>query len=206
MAKIGRGTPKAMRLFEASVASPDLTDMIKNLEVSITDQVHAVLEFVRKDELYFLKSYTDVEKPPRYQKRWTLQNDLVRVQVPSSDRTGWRPAHPGGWADVSDDLRKKYYTRLDFVNNGWRLTIGNNSEHAVYVEAMDGYFVVHGVLEPNGPVARSIKKATLELGIKWKFTAGGKSMADNLGTETSLQGSPRTGIAEAPTMDLGGEG
>lgn len=205
MAKLGRGSPKAMRLFEGSVESPDLRDLIANLEANTTDTVHAVLEFVRKDVLYFLKSYTDVQRPPRYQRKFVLKEGLYRVKVPNSDRTGWRPAHPGGWADISGDLKKRYYTDLQLVNGAWRLAVGNRSEHAAYVEAMDGFFVVSGVLEPGGPVARSIRRALTALGVSWRIVPGGRSMADSTGSEASLGVTPQSGVAPPPTVNLGGD-
>lgn len=191
-------TPKNMRLFGASVDSPDLREMIAAISTVTTDQVHAVLEFVRKDVLYFLKSYTDVLVPPvGYQRKFGFDANLKRVAVPSTDRTGWRPAHPGGWGDVTGDLKAKYKTDLQFVDNAWQLTIRNDSEHAVYVEAMHGMFVVHGVLEPNGPVATSIKRALSALNVPWKVQ--GSAITSNSAT---LDIGPRSGTAPAPSGDV----
>lgn len=197
MAKIGRGTPRVMRLFEAQTDNPDLQEMIKSMELQTTDEIRAVLEFVRKDVLYFLKGYTNIERPPRYQRKFTYDQNLRRIQVPKSDRSGWRPAHPGGWADVSEDLKKKYKTNLEFTENSWKLTISNDSDHAAYVEAMDGFFVVHGVLEPNGPVAKSIRRALTALGVKWVLRAGDFGMGE--GVATSLHATPRSGKAGPPS-------
>lgn len=201
-----------MRLFTTSVESPDLQGMIKDLEVSATDTTKAVLEFVRKDVYHFLRSYTNVVKPPRYQRKWTLDANQRRIKVPRSDRTGWRPVHPGHWADVSYDLKKKYFTDLRFEDGGWRLYVGNRSDHAVYVEAMDGYFVVHGVLDPNGPVARSIRKALRVLGVDWKVTGAlaatqegptvGPWAANERASVTSFKVSPRRGKAAPPSGDV----
>lgn len=198
--RTGRGTPGSMRLFRATVDSPDVQDMIKNLEYSTTDTVRAVLEFVRKDVLYFLKSYTNVQQPPRYQRKFSYDKDLKRFKVPKSDRTGWRPAHPGGWADVSQDLMKKYKTDVVWEGGAWKLIISNSSAHAAYVEAKHGYFVVHGVLEPRGPVAKSIAKALKALGVDWKFTSGGFEMGNATGSAATLNMSPRSGNVPEPTF------
>lgn len=187
---------KNMRLFEASVESPDLRDMIKNIGGTTTDQVKAVLEFVRKDVLYFLKSYTDVLVPPvGYQRKFTFDATLRRIKVPSTDRTGWRPAHPGGWGDVTLDLKAKYYTDLQFVGNSWQLTIGNKSDHAAFVEARDGLFVVHGVLDKNGPVEKSIRKALIALGVPWRYSSGVLG-----GSAVSANFSPTRGSAPPQTF------
>lgn len=200
MASVGRGSPRGMRLFQASTESPDLTDMMKTIEGTSTDRIRDILEFVRKDVLYYLKSYTDVSRPPRYQRKFILDENQRRVKLSSADKTGWRPAHPGGWADVTDDLRKKYYTTVEWVDGGWRLTVGNSSEHAAYVEAMDGLFVVHGVMEPGGPVAKSIKKAIAVLGLKgWKVTGAGYVMAEGAGIEGGLNIGPRSGSVPDPS-------
>lgn len=194
-------SPKNMRLFEATVDNPDVVEMIASIEANSTDTIRAVLEFVRKDVLYFLKSYTNVERPPTgYQRKFTLDKESRRIKVPKSDRTGWRPAHPGGWADISEDLKKKYFTDVQFVEGAWRLTIGNKSDHAVFVEARDGFFVVHGVLEPGGPVARSILRAIKALGLNWKVV-GSSSGIDVSGPiqSSSLSFGPAKGTAPAPT-------
>jgi hypothetical protein len=61
-----------------------------------------------------------------------------------------RPAHPGHWADISFDLRDNYGYVV--VNNrlGVRLRVWNKSDHAIYLEHREGYFVLTGVFEDGG--------------------------------------------------------
>lgn len=160
-----------MRLFKAQVDEPELQDLIREISNSTTDQIRAVLEFARTDVLVFLKSYTNVYRPPRYERKFRLDAASRRVAVVPGE--GMRPAHPGGWADVEFDLRDNYYSQLNWVNGGWQLLVGNRSEHAIFVEAMDGYFVVSGIMEARGPVMRSIRNAIKALGLKdWEVKTG----------------------------------
>jgi hypothetical protein len=187
---------RAMRLFTAQTDEPDLQDLIRNVSTTATDQIYAVLRFARSDLLAFLRSYTNVYRPPRYQHKFRLDAAQRRVAVEPGDRSEFRPAHPGGWADVSYDLMRQYYTQLTWEDGGWKLVVGNRSEHAIYVEAMDGFFVVHGILQKNGPVARSIRRAIKALGFKnWVVT----SIADQPDDNPGLNINPKSGQAPAPT-------
>lgn len=189
-------TPSGVKLFAAQVEEPDLLDMIKNISTNSQDQVRAVLEFARTDLLVFLKSYTNVYRPPRYQRKFRLNDQSRRIAVDPGDRQDWRPAHPGGWADVENTLRDNYYVQLNWVGNAWQLLAGNRAPEAVFVEAMDGYFVVSGVMEPRGPVGRSIAKAVKALGIKnWKITGGAGPL-----NEPGLLISPKSGQPISPDL------
>lgn len=163
-------SPRVMRLFTTQLDSPDLQDLIRNLTENTTNQIRAILEFARSDVLVFLKGYTNVYRPPRYPRKWKLDRESRRVKVASGDRQDWRPAHPGGWADVDETMKNAYGGSLAWVEGSWELTIENRDPDAVFVEAMDGYFVIQGIMEPRGPVARSIRRAIRVLGLDktWK--------------------------------------
>lgn len=192
----GRRTKLAMKLFDATVGDQDVLDLIQNISDNTTDQVYTILMFVRSDILTFLRSYTNVMNPPRYQRKFVLK-DSVRLRVAANDLTGYRPAHPGGWSDVTYDLRDRYYARVEWAGDGWQLIIGNRSAHAVYVEARDGLFVVEGVLGPRGPVSQSIAKALKALGLDWKIVGPGGSAINML--QDVLQVNPKSGKPMAPT-------
>lgn len=191
-------SPRAMRLFTAQIDSPDLQDLIKELDTNTTNQVRAILEFARSDILVFLRSYTNVYRPPRYERKWRLDREQRRVRVASGDRQDWRPAHPGGWADVEEDLKKAYFAGVLWKDGAWQLIVGNRDPDAVYVEAMEGYFVVQGIMEPKGPVARSIRNALKALKLtNWKVEG---LDVPATGT-TGLLLSPRSG-KPVPAPDL----
>lgn len=198
----GRRTKLTMRLFTATVDDTEVLDLIQNISNNTTDQVYTILIFVRSDILAFLRSYTNVMRPPRYQRKFILDKNQARVRVDPADITGWRPAHPGGWADVEFDLRDRYYARVDWAGDGWRLIVGNRSDHAVWVEARDGMFVVEGIMEPGGPVSQSIAKAMKALGLNWKIVGPGGSAINML--QDVLQVNPRSGKPMAPTAGFDG--
>jgi hypothetical protein len=133
--------------------------MIRNIEETTHQRIETILTLIKSDVINYLRGYTNLLKPPReYEAKYMITKEGVRVKKPVTHE-GWRPMHPGGWADVTFDLMKQYYTQLDEIPGGWKLTIGNRSEHARYVEGRDGMFVVTGVMAPNGPVDRAIRLA-----------------------------------------------
>jgi hypothetical protein len=191
-----------MRLFTAQVEEPDLRSMIKEISASSSDQTRAILEFTKSDVLTFLRSYTNVYRPPRYERKFRLDAQSRRIKINPGSQEDWRPAHPGGWADVEYDLAEKYFSRLVWTDGAWELILGNYSDHAVYVEQKDGFFVLESVLDPGGPVFRSIQRAIKALGLKdWEVKGAAPLSADE-GLLPRLIVSPKTGKT-APTPDLG---
>jgi len=165
--------PPGMRLFRSQLESPDLRQFIKNIEQSTDQTVQDILEFVRVDMLRYLKDYTDVMRPPDF-----------RVSYYGGDPKAPRPAHPGGWANISKELMKGYKAEVtrNAVGNHV-LTIRNDSPAAVFVEAKEGFFVVTGIMEPGGPVDWSLRRAIKRLAPGWKVTAPG-------GTEIMAEADP----------------
>ncbi|GAB5520337.1 MAG: hypothetical protein RhofKO_25880 [Rhodothermales bacterium] len=64
-----------------------------------------------------------------------------------------RPAHVGGWANVSGDLESSYAYQVLVQNGRATLRLTNTSGHAIYVEAMEGYFVLQGIADSAGDPA-----------------------------------------------------
>lgn len=160
-------TDAGMGLFRSQIStSVDLRQLIKQIEESTIDRMETILTLMKSDILAYLRSYTNVMKPPRdYVTKFMLDPNSVRVRRPRADKTGWRPAHPGGWADVTENLMQSYYTVLERIDGGWKFTVGNKSGHARYVEGRDGMFVVTGILNPGGPVDKAIRLAFKRLGM-----------------------------------------
>jgi len=149
-------------LFTTQLADPDMADFLSSIEQDIDTWTEDILRFVVIDVVAYLKSYTSKKNPPRYARKFFINKDQARVKVTKKNIGSIspdRPAHPGGWSDVEGDLRDKYYGRVEKAENGgWRAVIGNRSEHAAFVEAMQGLFVVTGVFEKNGPVMKALNK------------------------------------------------
>src|SRR4051812_20452932 len=163
-----------MRFFESEVTIPDFLDAWKSEEMDVDEKALLLLTFVGEEVIAFLRSYTG-NKIAEHKSLVPRHPDQQEGFARPEPYLGTRLTHPGGWADVSGDLMRKYKFRVDNDGNGWRLAIINNSEHAVFVEAMAGLFVVHGVLDPSGPVERALKKAMKQLTPGWQLrTFNGK--------------------------------
>jgi hypothetical protein len=141
-----------------SIRKPDWQAAIKGLAVTQRERARLVLESVNVEIVAWLKSHTDKRRPPvRYRGAWT----------------GERPAHPGGWADISTLLVNSYSGKVTEVPNGARLTLANTAEYAVYLEARDGFFVLSGVLEPGGEFERAMIEIIRAVAPGWKYRTQG---------------------------------
>lgn len=180
-----------LSLFTTQLADPDMGDFMRNIELTMDDWIHEILQLVAVDVKTYLVSYTSKVNPPRYKRRYTLVNDVRTKVTKKMGINAGRPAHPGGWSDVEGDLRDKYYARVEKApTGGWRLVVGNRSDHAVYVEAMDGLFVVTGIFDVKGPVYKAINKY-LKL-----YAPGAKIISRTGGIEVNDKG---TGIIDSVT-------
>lgn len=179
-----------LSLFKTQLADPDMGDFMKNIQQSMDDWIHEILQLVAVDVKTYLISYTSKVNPPRYKRKYTLVDDVRTKVTQKMGINAGRPAHPGGWSDVEEDLRDSYYARVEAGSSGWKLVVGNRSGHAAYVEAMDGLFVVTGIFEPNGPVWRAINKY-LRI-----YAPGSKIIARDIGIEVNAKG---TGIIDSVT-------
>lgn len=114
----------------------------------VRDRVRLALEVVGTQLTAWARSHTSALRPP-------------------ARRSGpWRPAHPSplNWADVKGQLAASYYHQVTPSGDGWKLDWGNTAEHAVYVEARDGFAVVSGVIEPDGAVVPFLTEALEAMG------------------------------------------
>lgn len=147
----------------------------KALEMDVRVKSALLLETVGLEAVSYLRSLIGDTRPP--------------ARVGGSARR----AHPGGWADVTGQLAASYYFAVTVgsrrlvwtepvapgtTNNPPKrggiprtlppgrlsLVLGNLADHAVYVEAMDGYYVLTGVTEEAGPIESALRRAALEVG------------------------------------------
>lgn len=125
----------------------DTKDFIKGLreEVSGSRVFGAVLERVGARTVELLQSYVGMNEEGR--------------------RT-----HPGGWADRRGDMVEGYGFEVDQTSGGWALTVYNTDKQAHLVEALEGLFVIRGIMDKGGPVSKALKQAFQELAPEWKWT------------------------------------
>ncbi len=113
-----------------------------------------ILDKIGIETIAFLRSHTSETRPP--------------ARKPGGKMTGTRPAHPGGWADVTGDLARAYSYDVSTNSDGVVLTLRNTMEYAIYLEARDGYFVLSGVTEAGGPVVRALRDVVHEIAPGWE--------------------------------------
>lgn len=157
--------PRGARLFRSSLESPDMRDFIKRLEESMESTIELVLNVVLQDMLTFLKGYTNVIRPPDY-----------RVSYYGGDPKAWRPAHPGGWADISRNLVTHYKGEVYKTAKGnWSMLLWNDAvtekgeNLAMMVEAHAGFFVLTGLFQPGGVVEWTLARAIRRLAPGWQL-------------------------------------
>lgn len=192
------GNPN-MRLFQSSFASPDLRQMVRDIELDQDELIREVLTRIGKDLKTFVQSYTNVMRPGDYRAQFGVFAYLTppdRTKVEWSAFAKWwdipRPAHPGGWADITGDLRLKY--EVSVTKDGeadYTLTLQNTSDHAAFVEARHGFWVVTGVFDPGGRVDSIIRNTFDYLSRRYI---------------TGPRGGRRLGPPTADVLNLGGTG
>jgi hypothetical protein len=132
-----------------------LEELVRRLEGDARVKLRRVAEFIGERTVEYLKSYTSEIRPP----------------TTPGGPTG--PAHPGHWKDITKQLVEGYGSRVTEDVDGLTLEVFNRSDHAIFVEMRQGYFVLHSVMDPGGPVEQALRKAVAQIAPEWTvFTRG----------------------------------
>jgi hypothetical protein len=137
-------------VFTAELTKADTQGVFAEIAVAINGEILQLLELVGKRTIEYLKSLTDEARPP------------------ASGQTATRYAHPGHWADVTGELAASYGWRISNAGDTPVLELYNMSGHAVYLEGHDGYFVLTGITDPDGPLDEIIRRAAAEIAPEWR--------------------------------------
>jgi hypothetical protein len=71
-----------------------------------------------------------------------------------------RPMHPGKWGDITFELMKGYRFRVEHTADlKVKVVLGNDSDHARWVEQRMGRYVVTGVISRHGPFEHFLREA-----------------------------------------------
>lgn len=133
---------------------PDVLAAVRALQMSEMEKLALIMERVGYETIAYLRSLTNEMRPP------------ARVGGNS------RRAHPGHWADVTSQLANSYTFEVESSDTEVRLILRNDAEHAIYVEAMDGFFVLSGVADPNGPVEQALRRIVPQVAPGWQVRFG----------------------------------
>lgn len=146
---------------ELSINEPDWRKEWRELDEEMSTKVTSLLKITGIEAVAFLRSLTDTMRPP------------VRASE------GWRKAHPGGWADVTSQLALGYDFEVlvaratyDAPPAWWSLVLMNHVEYAVYLENLDGYYVLAGITDPGAPLERMLRDAARDLGFDVRIIGG----------------------------------
>jgi hypothetical protein len=136
-------------MIKAKIKTPDYRQAILSGAVFVTKKKAVYAAHILGSELIvFLRSLTDTMRPP------------------ARAGEGQRRAHPGGWADVRGTLDLSYSYTVEETELGAILILVNTANYSIYLELMDGYYVLSGVDEPGGPVDRILREKAEVMGFK----------------------------------------
>lgn len=102
-----------------------------------------------------------------------LRELIAERQAPWPDPAGpGRQERRGHWADRSGELARSYRVEVERDSQSVRLVLRNDSDHAFWVEVMDGLFVLSGVLEPGGPVDHAFREIAARVAPDFEIVVG----------------------------------
>lgn len=125
------------------------------LELEITAKFAAIAEMIGVETIAYLRSLTSEMRPP----------------IKAGGK--WRKAHPGHWADRRSTLALSYAYEVVEQAGLVTLILRNTAEYAIYLELHDGFFVLSGVTDDNGPAEQALRRAAKRVAPEWTFEAGG---------------------------------
>lgn len=132
--------------------TPDVASAIARIEMSTHSKIRQLLELVGITTISYLRSLTDEMRPPA-----------------SADRPP-RRAHPGHWADITSQLALGYSWEIEERGPAEiALVLRNVVEYAIYVDVMEGFFVLRGIADPGGLVYQAIQRAMPIVAPEWKW-------------------------------------
>lgn len=135
-------------MIDLDVVNADTLAALRANELQARANLLLLLDAVGLQVIAYLRSLTNVMRPP----------------VRSGE--GPRPAHPGGWADVTSQLANSYGYEVNATAEATELVLFNTAEYAVHLENRDGYWVLSGVTDPGGPVVAAITTAAEAFGFE----------------------------------------
>lgn len=139
-------------LYQIRAPEPSLGGVMQKIRTHTRHETTELLELVGGMVVEYLRSLTNEIRPP------------------ARKGEGSRRAHPGHWADDTGELVRSYYYKVEERARGAVLIIGNTSSHAIWVELRDGFFVVNGVMDNDGPVVEAIRAIAPVAAPGWRVT------------------------------------
>lgn len=129
---------------------PEILSSLRKLQISDLEKAERILEMVGIETVAYLRSLTNEIRPP------------------AKPGGNTRRAHPGHWADVTGQLALSYAWEVVRVSDvEVRLVLSNSAEHAIWLELREGFFVLTGVTESDGPVEQALRRIIPQIAPGW---------------------------------------
>ena len=131
-------------MLRLSIVEEDWLDQFEALQMDVRRKANLALQTIGIETVAYLRSLT------------------TKLQPPAKKGEGPRPAHPGGWADISTTLVNSY----GYEVYGTSLLLYNTAEYAVWLEDRHGYYVISGVIGAGGagPIIDALRLVVGRLG------------------------------------------
>lgn len=160
-----------------------LDELVAAVEVDARTRLRLALEQLGQETIDYLKALAEPQEFRPALRRSKRTGNLYQVTAsrtrtqgkvgPNGALEGERLAHPGHWADRSTQLVNSYSHEVVDDANGVTLILRNTAAYAFWVEAMDGFFVLSGVLDPGGPAEVAFRAIATRLFPDWKISTDG---------------------------------
>lgn len=126
-------------------------EAVEELEKTTLDKMRPLITAVGFETVAFLRSLTQEMRPP-----------LRKGENP-------RPAHPGHWADRTGHLARSYRSEREDGRDSITLVLQNDAGYAEELENRDGYWVLKGVAERDGPVMKALIMLVERIAPSWEI-------------------------------------
>ena len=135
----------------ASKVTSNSREHFEKLYGEVVKRAEKIGEYVGRKTVDYLRSYTDEMRPPAYLPfRKRKKGKIIK--------TGPRQAHPGHWADVTNNLKNAHGHEVIVNGHVVEVKVYNNMEYAAELDKREGYSVV-GVAFDDGTVEQLAQEA-----------------------------------------------
>jgi hypothetical protein len=155
-----------------------LDELAKAIEVESIERLRLALEQIGQEVVDFLRTLAEPPefRPPLITSRSGKKYQAKRLGMkhrPSTRVEGPRRAYPGHWAARSGQLALSYEYQVVVSADGATLILRNTAEYAFWVEVMDGFYVLSGVMDDGGPVEQAFRAVLGRLYPDWRVVNTG---------------------------------
>jgi hypothetical protein len=157
-----------------------LDELAHAVEIEAIERLRLALEQVGQEVVDFLRTLAE---PPEWRPGLARSRRTGKLYQPgfigprrANSRIkleGPRRAYPGHWAARSGQLALSYSFEVVVGADSVTLILRNTAEYAFWVEVMDGFYVLSGVMDDGGPVEHALRAIVGRLFPDWRVVNTG---------------------------------